>query len=274
MIEREKFEFRVINGKDGFFMRGTQEGLVAGPRNPGDKSGNDDHLTAVVRGGDLKEIHRKVDGEKVWSYRPTELEETAKKFFRSNMFEIESSLLAHPTTLVVSGGRAKVAFSLIEDIGKAGAHLVRSRLVRIDRNGSGRVTTYTMKVNERELRRFGRFLEHAFSPFRGVFEFVTKYIGPQIQERVRSWFLIQPQKLQVSDGICLLVSEERMGILWVSSKKRLSFLPLAAILEAYERFDREFPLGPRVLGKAFRDGTTFKVEGTTLQPRQGIEQDI
>ena len=75
-------------------------------------------------------------------------------------------------------------------------------------------------------------------------------------------FLIRPQRLKVNDGLCLLVSNERLGIVWASRTKKLSFLPLAALFEAKERLEKASPLGVTELGKAFGQGSTFVIEAS------------
>jgi len=63
-------------------------------------------------------------------------------------------------------------------------------------------------------------------------------------KRIAKHILIPPNEIgNLNEDIALLISDDRVGVIWRSENGSLLFLPLAAVLEAYSRIERNQPFG-------------------------------
>ena len=265
-LERgEQFKFALRTGEqEGFFARGTVDGWVLGSRNPKHKLGRDDHVTLVIRDGDLREIHRTVDGTKHWSRTAGRVEEELRNLLASDVQVLESSELRSANTYIASLTRLAVVMRLLEGIGGLGAKVIGRRFLKLHvKKEEGGREVVTIEVDWSGLERLMAIGRRAAAPFSRPTSFFLSRIGPKFVRRLGKLVLIDPLTFENREGDTgFLASATRAGLLSPSEVKgRLSFLPLKSILERYEELERSLPFGK--LGELpglFRDGTQLSFE--------------
>lgn len=264
--EHEEVKFSVRSGeKDGVFARGTSEGWVIGSRNPDHKKGCDDHLTLVVREGELKEVHRTVDNRKDWSRRAGTFDAELNKLLTEGSETLDTSeLLSSPDTFIVSWARASIAMRLLEQIGGVGAWIIGHRFLKLEVARGGNREVITVRFDHARLEQSIHQYQRIVTPFLPLVSFVLRRVGMKMVKRAGSLLLTSPEELTQSGDVGFIISPSRIGILSpsaMSGKSKLSYLPLAAMVEKYEGIESSLPFGRLSdLGSLLKDGTEISMQ--------------
>ena len=259
--EEPNFKLTFRNGQNGFFVRSSGEGFVLGPRNP--KAGRDDHVTIVVRGGNFKEVHRKVDGLKQWGYRSEQLSHGMQDLASKAETMEPSSLLSAPT-YIVSWNRVVLAFRFFEVFAGFWFWLFGRRLLSIDEARLKDSKVVTIRFKQKELKKVFVRLKKFLGPMSPFVIWLGARIGPKVMKRFGSFFLINPANPgRLQDDIGLVVSQQRTGIVWIGKERKLSFIPLPVLLEAYQSAESKLPFESiSELVDVFQPGAEISVKGT------------
>lgn len=228
------------SGPKSYFVSGSPKGFVIGPKVPG----KDDHLTIGNDGDELAQVHRTVNGREDWRVTPESLQAEVDSFLANNTAPIEPSTLNASATYVISLDRVNVAFSALQSVISIPLALVlrlvtTQKFAKTENGVEGSITIDPNRV--RHLVDSSRRPLAILSP---LIQRFAPIVLPRVMKRIARHVLIPPNKIDsLNEDIALLISSERVGVVWQSEGGRLLFMPLTAILEAYGRMERNQPFG-------------------------------
>jgi hypothetical protein len=233
------FEMTFNAGNKSYFMSGSPKGMIAGPKIPG----KNDHLTVGSEGDEIIQIHRTINDREDWRLTNESLQAEVDSFLANNTSTLDATSI-HEDSYLVSLDRLNLAFTIFQSILSIPLSLV-IRLV---------ATQYFVKKEDGiqmtvaiEPDKLVHLVEKARIPLAILSPFIQRLasaIVPKLAKKVGRSFLVAPGKLVNSDdGILLIISKNRIGVLWRDENLQLRFIPMTAIFEAYSRIERNQPFG-------------------------------
>lgn len=222
-----------------YFLSGSPKGIVIGLKVPGE----DDHLTMGTDGEEISQVHRTVNGREDWRLTSEAFQAEADSFLANNTISIEPSSIS-PDSHIISLDKANVAFSVLQSILLTALPL----LIRL-------ISTTKFKKTENcvegwiaiEPNKIRHLANSARIPLAIVFPILRRIapiiLPPLIRRMARHVLIPTRNLLSLGDDIAVIISNERIGIMWQNENCNLCFIPLAAIFEVFQRIERNQPLG-------------------------------
>jgi hypothetical protein len=237
--EPSHFDLTFTGGQKSYFLTGGPRGVVAGLRVPG----KDDHLTVGTDGDEIMQVHRKINGREDWRLTSESLQAEADSFLANNTVLIEPSSIS-PDSYIVSLDRVNIIFSALQSILSIPLPLLirlisTRRFRRTEKGVEGWIVIEPNRI--RHLVRSARFPTTIISPIlRQVF---PKLLPPLIRRMTRHVLIPIHEIQNIGDDTALIISNDRIGIVWQDENYDLRLIPLTAIFEVIQRIEKNQPFG-------------------------------
>jgi len=214
-----------------------------GPCNKESKESLDDHLTiGSSQEGQFIQIHRKLDGREVWRHTPNSIELELRRFLDSHIESIDTNLPTQPSVYVVSMWRLNVAFSLLNSIVGLAMNLITRMFFKYDVQARNKKVSIRISIDKNKVERWINLLKYPISKFFSIPALIPKSVYNRILRRILKMFLINPLDYhRLSYDLGVILSPDRVGIIWLSKDEKLSFISFSALLELYRNVERSLP---------------------------------
>ena len=250
-----QFEMVVNAGDKAFFVRGSPKGLVLGPKN----QARDDHITVGFDGGEISQIHRKVNGYEEWRVTPEAFQAEVDSLVANHLRTMEFADVSNPTVRIISTRRIRVLFAVPQALATVAMPLLW-RLVATKRVvGAGANKTFEVSIEQVKLRNLAARSSGPLSVLERLLGHLPPKVPVQVLKRVGRWACVRPRTPDELDGdLFFVVSKDYVGLLWRSEVVGLQYLPIGPLVNLYLRAERGLPFGKLdELGRGWTGGVAL-----------------
>lgn len=256
----ETFELEVRTADKGMFVDFKPQLVVLGPRRSDFKAGRDDHVTVVMSGDRIDQVHRKADGVELWRHTGEQLQAEVDSLIANATTVVDPREFSKPNTFAVSARRARVVFSVATLPLSVFFHLFWRLVatVELSRTKDGKKVGRVM-FEERKIRHLVRSTRRpAWLLSRLVRRLPPSVLLQSIRFLARR-ILVNPEGVDgLADDVWLMVSKDRIGLASTEDDGRVRFLSLVPLFDALLKAQRSLPMTLDDLG-GLGAGTEFRV---------------
>jgi hypothetical protein len=260
--EPERFEVEIRNKEKGIFLDASPGRIVLGPRTSAKKKGEDDHLTVVLNGDSIDQVHRKADGTEVWHHTGESLQAQLDSMLANATESLDGSEFRAPNTYIVSVRRATILFSVLtlpfSIFMSLFGGLFGSAEISEDENG----VAARIVFNQRRIQRFIRSAQLPLSLLSKIVQKIPQMVFLKPMKFMAKRILVNPQDIQnLKDDLLFVISEGRIGLISPSDSGRVKFTSVVPLLAAYERLSASVPVTLDDIGD-FEIGSEIRMKGS------------
>lgn len=207
------------------------------------KIGKDDHITVVMNGDGIDQVHRKVDGSEVWHHTGESLQAELDCLLANATESLDGTEFKGPNTYIVSIRRAKLLFSVVTLPFSAFIRLFwrlfASAEISEDENGAD----VRIVFNQRRIRRFIMSAQLPLSLLSRIGRKMPPKVFLKPLRFVAKRILVNPQDVRNLNGdLLFVISEKRVGFISPADNGRVKFTSVVPLLAAYERLSANVPV--------------------------------
>jgi hypothetical protein len=241
--EPRKFKLEILNKEKGLFLDASPGRIVLGPRSSPKKKGEDDHITVVLNGDSINQVHRKVDGREVWHHTGESLQAELDSVLANATESVNVNEFRTPKIYIVSVKRIKLLFSVLT--------LLVSLFMGLSWRlfASAEIAEYENAVTARitfSQHRIQRFIQSARLPLSLLSKVGFKIPPNALLKPLRfvvRWILVDSQDVPSLKGdLLFVVSEKHVGFISPGDGGKVKFTSVLPLFAAYERLSDSVPV--------------------------------